>query len=213
MNYLIQRDGQQYGPYSLADLQRYVASGEISLTDLATSEASAEPIPVWQIVGNVAVAAPAVHVRADAPEFPNPPNLHWGLVLLFDFMSCGLFAIAWDLVQAVWLKKMQPTSKALYYYIGVAGCILCIFFASFIAGMTHARSLIPSLFQFVSAVLVLFGRFSFRASMEEHFNSVEPMGLSLSGVMTFFFGGIYFQYHINDIVRRKQQELAFQIAG
>ena len=27
------------------------------------------------------------------------------------------------------------------------------------------------------------------------------MGLSLSGVMTFFFGGIYFQYHINDIVR------------
>jgi hypothetical protein len=60
---------------------------------------------------------------------------------------------------------------------------------------------------------VLVARFSFRASMEEHFNSVDPMGLSLSGVMTFFFGGIYFQYHINDIVRRKQQDLAFQIAG
>jgi hypothetical protein len=34
MNYFITRDGQQYGPYTLADLQRYVASGEILLTDL-----------------------------------------------------------------------------------------------------------------------------------------------------------------------------------
>jgi len=28
-----------------------------------------------------------------------------------------------------------------------------------------------------------------RAELEEHFNTVEPIGLSLSGVMTFFFGG------------------------
>jgi hypothetical protein len=37
------------------------------------------------------------------------------------------------------------------------------------------------------------------------------MGLVLSGVMTFFFSIIYFQYHLNDIVRRKklnQEELA-----
>jgi hypothetical protein len=38
------------------------------------------------------------------------------------------------------------------------------------------------------------------------------MGISLSGVMTFFFGGIYFQYYINDIVRRKQQDLAFRMS-
>ena len=42
-----------------------------------------------------------------------------------------------------------------------------------------------------------------RSELEEHFNTVEPVGLSLSGVMTFFFGGLYFQYHINDINRRK----------
>jgi hypothetical protein len=29
------------------------------------------------------------------------------------------------------------------------------------------------------------------------------MGLSLGVVMTFFFGDIYFQYHLNDIMRRK----------
>jgi len=213
MNYFIQRDGQQYGPYSLADLQRYVASGEILVTDLATSEASAEAIPVSQIVGNLAVAVPAVHVRAEAPDFPNPPNLHWGLVLLFGVLSCGLFNIAWDLVQSVWLKKLQPTSKALYYYIVVAICMVGIFVTSFVSGMTHTSSALPAVLRLVGGIVALVGRFSFRASMEEYFNSVDPVGLSLSGVMTFFFGGIYFQYHINDIVRRKQQDLAFQIAG
>ena len=43
-----------------------------------------------------------------------------------------------------------------------------------------------------------------RRSMEEHFNGPEPMGLSLSGVMTFFFGGIYFTYHLNRINELKR---------
>ena len=55
MNYFITRDGQQYGPYTLADLQRYVASGEILLTDLARSEGMSEPLPVSQIIGTIPV--------------------------------------------------------------------------------------------------------------------------------------------------------------
>jgi hypothetical protein len=51
--------------------------------------------------------------------------------------------------------------------------------------------------------MILIGRYSLKSSLEEHYNSAEPMGLLLSGVMTFFFGCIYFQYHLNDIVRRK----------
>ena len=47
--------------------------------------------------------------------------------------------------------------------------------------------------------------------MEEHFNGPEPIGLSLSGVMTFFFGATYFQYHINDIMRRKRSEHVYQM--
>ena len=42
-----------------------------------------------------------------------------------------------------------------------------------------------------------------KASLEQHYNAEEPMGLLLSGIMTFFFGAVYFQYHFNDIVRRK----------
>jgi hypothetical protein len=38
-----------------------------------------------------------------------------------------------------------------------------------------------------------------RRSMEDYYNSAEPVGLQLSGVMTFFFNVIYFQYHLNRI--------------
>jgi hypothetical protein len=56
----------------------------------------------------------------------------------------------------------------------------------------------------IAFVLAEFAFFDMRRSMEEHFNGPEPIGLSLSGVMTFFFGYLYFQYHfsrINEIKR------------
>jgi hypothetical protein len=40
--------------------------------------------------------------------------------------------------------------------------------------------------------------------MEEYYNSTENIGLSLSGVMTFFFSAVYLQYHINRIARWKK---------
>jgi hypothetical protein len=43
-----------------------------------------------------------------------------------------------------------------------------------------------------------------RSSIEDHYNTVEPINLSLSGVMTFFFGAVYFQYHFNQINSSKK---------
>jgi len=46
--------------------------------------------------------------------------------------------------------------------------------------------------------------FKMRTSMESYYNSVEPIGLKLSGVMTFFFNVLYFQHHFSRISRWKQ---------
>jgi GYF domain 2 len=208
LDYFISRDGQQYGPYTLADLQRYAASGEVLLTDLATSDALSEPAPVSQIIGTIAVP-PTYSVGApvsNVPMYPDPPNLHWGLVLLFATLSCGIFLVAWELVQAAWLKKVAPQSKAIFIY--AAGAVIYVIFLamSFMNGVNHTEAGYAGIFQLIFGVVDLWGRFSFRSSMEEHYNGPEPMGLMLSGVMTFFFGSIYFQYHINDIVRRKEAD-------
>ncbi len=57
---------------------------------------------------------------------------------------------------------------------------------------------------FIAWVVKLIARFTLRAELEDHFNNAEPVGLRLSGVMTFFFGGLYFQYHLNRINEMKR---------
>ena len=66
MNYFVKRDIQEYGPYTLAELQRYVATGNVLLTDLCRSDGMSEWISVSQVIGNipVPVAAPAVTAAA-----------------------------------------------------------------------------------------------------------------------------------------------------
>jgi len=65
MKYYIQRDLNEYGPYTLADLQRYVAQGNISPHDLTRSEGMTDWVPVGEVIGNIAapqgLGAPPTH--------------------------------------------------------------------------------------------------------------------------------------------------------
>lgn len=203
MNYFIQRNGQQYGPYTLADLQRYVASGQILLTDIAYSEGAGTGVPVSQIVGAAVPVVPAGTPMMPPAGYRNPPNLHWALVLLFTICTCGLFSAIWNLVQAEWMKKVAPQSKALGYYVGAIGCLVAAAFVSFEAAARHTHHSAAGLLNLVYFGLLIAGRFSLKASLEEYYNMIEPVGLVLSGVMVFFFGDIYFQFKLNEIMQRK----------
>ncbi|ADW67521.1 DUF4339 domain-containing protein [Granulicella tundricola] len=234
MHYQISRNGQMYGPYTLEDLQRYVVSGNVLPTDLAKSEEMSEWLPVSEILAgrttgfssgapapaySAPVFTPAFTPNPGAPQFnpaaaasqyPDAPNLHWGLVLLFGFLTCSFFMIIWNLVVAAWLKRVQPNATSMMYYIGfVVLTVLQIFFGGFNGfhdAMMMRHSGVHSSFHPVAGliglsawVVKLIARYSQRASLEEHFNGPEPVGLRLNPVMTFFFGGVYFQYHLNRI--------------
>lgn len=211
MDYFVSRDGRQYGPYTLGDLQRYVSSGEVSLADLATSEGLAEPVPVAQIIGTITVPAPSTigGPVLGTPAYPDPPNLHWALVLLFSVLTCGIFVLVWEIVLAVWVKQVEPESKSVFYYVGAGLALLGVIVASFLHAMNPASPNSTGILQLVYYIAILFARFNLKSSLETHFNGPEPMGLYLHGVMTFFFGGLYFQYHMNDIVRRKAADRVF----
>jgi GYF domain 2 len=219
MLYQVTRNGQSYGPYTLEDLQRYVASGNVLPTDLAKSEEMADWAPVAHVLGGStaevggAIVAPyavggAPAYQGGVAPYPDPPNLHWALVLLIGIFTCGLFLVVWEFVQAVWMRKVNPRSNALFFYIGAAVVGFGGSFARFGLMATsgfHNQYLIlgisTSLISFVLAELAFF---DMRRSMEEHFNGREPIGLSLSGVMTFFFGYFYFQYHFTRINELKR---------
>lgn len=224
MPYHISRAGQIYGPYTLEDLQRYVASGNILLTDLAKSDEMTNWIPVAQILNpatapDFAAAAPApppytppgaaygqqTPAYAVSP-YPDPPNLHWAIVLLLAIFTCGLFSIIWDFVQVLWMKRIEPQLKAFPYFIAYA--ILTFINGAFSAGSMHNGhyhgSALGGLAGIAAFVFLILYRFAMRDSLERHFNSAEPIGLRLGPIMTFFFGGIYFQYHFNQINAAKQ---------
>jgi uncharacterized protein DUF4339/uncharacterized protein DUF4234 len=224
MNYFIKRDLSEYGPYSLADLQKYVASGNVLLTDLCRSEGLTDWVPVSQVIGNIPVPASApqpaagtvyggapAYAAPTASPYPPPPNLHWGIFVLLGVLTCGIFGWVWAFVQAAWVKKVEPESKALIYYGISVGLFVLMFVAAFsegAAGRPGAGS--GPLFllgRLGGGIMWLVAAFNLRSSIENHFSSKEPIGLSLNGVMTFFFSVYYFQYHFTKINEMKQRQM------
>ncbi len=238
MHYTISRNGQTYGPYTLDDLQRYVASGNVLPTDMAKSEEMVDWVPVSQLLApNPIAAQPPADPGFSSPGYANPaysnvnpnpaygqpnpvaaspyqdpPNINWGLLLLLDVITCTLFQWVWNLIIAAWLKRVQPNATSLYYYLGAAVLTLIQIAVAvphgmhqtFGGGIHTSYDPVSGIIGLCVWVVRLIARYSQRASLEEHFNTVEPVGLQLNPVMTFFFGGIYFQYHLNRINQMKQ---------
>ena len=243
MNYQIIRGAQTYGPYTAADIQRYVASGHILPTDIAKSEDMTEGVPVSQLLGTTgqqqAFTPPPFQGgfqggpqamgyqggfaqpqdAAPMAQFADPPNLSWGLVLLFDALTCGLFQMVWNIIYSAWMRRVQPNSNALFYYIG--GYVLALVYSAgyvpmFLEQMRHAMAhdaiaqthmahqALLYLLASAGWVLKLVARFSMKSSLEEHYNTVEPIGLRLNGVLVFFFGGLYIQSQLNKVNEIKQ---------
>jgi hypothetical protein len=213
MNYFIKRDLQEYGPYTLSELQRYVASGNVLLTDLCHSEGATDWVPVSQVIGNIPVpqAAPAPTqasiAAAAAAQYPAPPSLHWGVVVLLGVLTCGLFGWVWAIVEANWMRKVQPTSKALVLW-SIAVLLFLVDVILTAVPDQGAKSL-AVITRLGGAILWIAASFSMKNSMEEHYNSAEPMGLQLNGVMTFFFNIYYFQYHFTQINESRKRQGVF----
>jgi hypothetical protein len=237
MKYYIQRQLNEYGPYTLADLQRYVAQGSILLTDLARSEGMTDWVPLSQIIGNIPVQAPpqaipaagamapagyaggTVYSGPASPQansaYPIPPDLHWALVLLIGWF-CGFFPLIWLFIEAGFVRKLDRNSNFMTLLIvGLCTQVAAVFGLFISIGMTanqmeaHSSAPPPAFFFFGLVVLGgvvvhIVGLFQMRSAIENYYNTVEPINLRLSGVMTFFFNVYYFQYHFTRIANWKK---------
>lgn len=224
MNYRIARNGEIYGPYTEADVRRYLLSGHIVASDLVQPEGGVE----WVSVGQQFPAGPApamrfpaapasTHFGANMPvdavtHYPDPPNLPWWIALVLGAITGGVFLVVWDIVQAAWVRRVQPASNALFFYIALAvvyllrlpsnwGTISYNLFAGPPVRPHHG-------FLLFLAWLVLFiaARAAIRQDLLQHFNGPEPVGLRLNPVFVYVFGGIYIQYHFNRIIEWKRAQ-------
>ncbi|HEX4489149.1 MAG TPA: DUF4339 domain-containing protein [Terriglobales bacterium] len=203
MEYFVKRGDERFGPYGLSDLQRYVQSGNVLVDDLAQSEGMTDWVPVSQVLGNIPSVAPAGEaVWVPEPQLVElPPNWHWSIVLILGLVTRQLFNLIWALIQANWARKLSGNNKAMVlvamYPAGmITGILITILFPR--------AAPLGGLFIFGGAIVYLFGVFAIRSAVEDYYNSKENIGLTLTGVMTFFFSTVYIQYHINRIARWKK---------
>ncbi|MBI4890573.1 MAG: DUF4339 domain-containing protein [Acidobacteria bacterium] len=196
MRYHLGRNGAVLGPFSVEEIHLMVARREAFPSDLCWTHG----MPNWAPVGQVLLGYPR----------PTPPDLHWGLLLIFSFFA-GAFMLAWAMVQANFVKQIDPASRAMRLYtinlilMPIMGVVMfvaaiagsatrsVIFFATFL--------LLLIAYLIASSILYLKATYNMRRSLLAYYNSIENYGLRLGPVMTFFFGPLYFQYHFNRINR------------
>jgi hypothetical protein len=220
MEYRIARDGQTYGPYTEAELRQYLASGNIVDSDLARSDTMTD----WQPLRKVLPKQKKVKTGKLNPaglrkDLPSPPDMPWWLALVLEGFSGMTFFLAWNVVEAVWLYRIQKRGRAVFYYSASALLFLLsawelpskVANVIFSAPLSHSTR--TSLLTYLPLVglavwLLLVARFSMRRLLLEHFNGAEPIGLRLSWWWTLLFGGLYFQYQFNRINALKRLQAA-----
>lgn len=138
---------------------------------------------------------------------PIPPQMHWVVVLILSFMTGGLAGLIWAFKQAAFVKKIDPASKAtlmLFASLGLMALQVVLYFGAVSSPSSSAA--IGGLIMLLNLVIVAAGLmavFGMRSSIVRYYSTVEPINLRLSGVMTFFFSILYFQYHFSRIVAWK----------
>lgn len=127
--------------------------------------------------------------------------MHWALVLLLGIVTCGIFLIVWAFRQAAYAKKLDPSNRSTLYYVFYAVCFSVEILLTIANAVQPNDSvdILARVVQLGGVVCLLVGAFALRDTLERHFQSEEPVGLRLSGVITFFFNTLYFQYHLSRI--------------
>lgn len=213
MTYRIARNGQTFGPYTEAEVRQYLQSGNILLSDLAQIEGTIDWVPVMELfpLAEAAQARPPMPAQSGSLAlFPDPPDLPWWLALIFGLFTGGLFFIAWDIVQAAWLKRVQPASNALALYIALAVVYLMRLPANWetlnynLLGGPPVGQHHGFLMFLVWLGLFIASRTVVRRDLLLHFNGPEPIGLQLNAFLVYLLGGVYLQFHFNRINELKR---------
>jgi hypothetical protein len=133
---------------------------------------------------------------------PIPNGVHWA-VLLIPFVGLVFYFI-----QISFIKKIDPQNPSLKFFLIGLGLYI-LYFPLAIGGALAGNevgavvALVGALCGLGAAVCILVSVFKMRSSLVRYYNTVEPIGLRLSGVMTFFFNVMYFQYHFTRINKWK----------
>ncbi|MET0935997.1 MAG: pilin [Luteibacter sp.] len=151
-------------------------------------------------------------------RLPEPPSLHWFLVALFTLLTLGIFGIVWPFIQASWVRKIDPSSKARTWLIVSLVCTVLSWVARFsLLGATGGVPVQPGhlpanyagfmgvslLLGIVNVVFFLMAVYSMAGSMRRVLPAygIHP---KIGGVTLFFFNMLYLQGQMTWVAHYKR---------
>ena len=125
-------------------------------------------------------------------------------MLLFTLLTLGVFYIVWVFIQATWIKKIDPKSNAMAMMVIYIVLVMVGELISRANAEGSPAAAAGGLLVLIGTVVSIVGIFSMRRSMLDYYDKVEPIGLRLSGALTFFLGVFYLQHHMTRIAKWKE---------
>jgi uncharacterized membrane protein len=125
-------------------------------------------------------------------------------VLALSILTLSLFGIIWMAVQVYWVKRATKNGKPFAWALAYVIFLPLVFVVAVTVGALSAMGKIGAAgvnpnasvelgSRLVSIVLYLVTAYTLKGALE-----AQPIDIPLTGVMTFFFAPIYFQYHLFD---------------
>ncbi len=134
---------------------------------------------------------------------PEPPTLHWGLVLLFTVFTLGIFGMVWAFFQARWIRLIDQRSRATVQ-LAIALTCLVVGYPLYLIGIASALGSgqfggtgtsmvsIGGMLLLAQWVLSLVAFFSMASSVKRLL-AARGVTLEIGGVTLFFFRLYYLQ--------------------
>jgi len=160
----------------------------------------------------------AIDYRA---SYFDPPQVRWYVILLASAMAGFFFHVfapkvladflspliyqGWALYFCNWIRRIDPNAKSLLW-------ILCGILTGLVSSVINSEldpapllAWIGVSLVFLSAICFIVCTFVVRSELQRHYTKKEDFRLSLGPFMTFFFGFLYFQYHLYYIAEQRQK--------
>lgn len=153
--------------------------------------------------------------------YPPPPNVHWGVLVAAEFVIAVLIVMfapkpywnlvmdlvfdAWAIYLCLWLRKLDARFMSIFWCVAYVALQLAIAVPFGLQPFTAGITIVAGVVALACFCMWIVTIYVIRAELHIHYNVREPIGLYLSGVMTFFFSFLYFQYHLYKIAQLKER--------
>ncbi|MBP1473932.1 pilin [Frateuria sp. MAH-13] len=146
---------------------------------------------------------------ADRASLPTPPSMHWGWVFLLSVVTLGIFAIVWSFIQANWVRRIDPDSRA----TAMMGAALTCYFVGYFLAANGApldedapattMERLGWLLELVYVLLFLGAYFAMAGTIRRVMAGYR-VPMRIGGITLFFFNTLYLQGQLTWLARWQQ---------